>query len=364
MKKLPLVLYNMRVERTYTGGKLLDQWQGINPPEDGWMPEEWVASMIRSRYAPDPDTGLSIIRNKEEDGTRLIDYVHQSPEEILGRKHFQKFGENPGFLTKIIDSDKRLNIQTHPNRVMAKRYFNSDFGKTEAWYVMDTREIEGEDAYILLGFKKGISRKKWVDLIEKQDIDGLVNAMHKIPVSQSDVFLLESGVPHAIGSGCMIAEIQEPTDFTFRVEKISAPGKTFPEETYHQGIGYENMYDCFDYTGYSEVEVLSKMKIASRVRETCDDYSIVSLIRTENTQYFSMEKIVIQVKWDKTGEDSFSVGFVLNGSGVLHWNSEKEELKKGEEFFLPSTKDNVTFVNNGDEVLEVLMCYPPGKITR
>lgn len=360
----PVFLYNMRVERTYTGGKLLDLWQGICPARDGWKPEEWVASTIRSRFAENPDTGLSIIRNSEWDGMFLKDFISRNPKVLLGEHHYQNFGENLGFLTKLIDSDKRLNIQTHPDRERAKLYFDSDYGKTEAWYVMDTRTINGEEPYILMGFKPGISKEKWIELVERQDREGMVESMHKIPVSEGDVFFIESGIPHAIGSGCLIAEIQEPTDFTFRVEKISAPGKTFPEETYHQGIGYEKMYNCFDYTGYNFDDAMKKMKLPVTLREDNVNYSVQPVVRTENTSFFSMEKIVVKRSWALIKENHFSVAFILNGEGTIKSGNNKYSLKKGDEIFFPCSTGELVFMNeNSDNPLEFLMCYPPDVIT-
>ncbi|MDA3808728.1 MAG: hypothetical protein PF518_00220 [Spirochaetaceae bacterium] len=360
----PIFLYNMRVKRTYTGGKLLDLWQGISPAEDRWKPEEWVASTIRSRFAENPDTGLSIIKNPKLEGMKLKDYISGNPEAILGEKHYSKYGENLGFLTKIIDSDKRLNIQTHPDRKRAKLYFNSDYGKTEAWYVMDTRVINGENPFILMGFKPGITKEKWVELIETQDREAMVESMHKIPVLKGDVFIIESGVPHAIGSGCMIAEIQEPTDFTFRVEKIVSPDKTFPEETYHQGIGYENMYNCFDYTGYSLEKILGKMKIPLTIGEENENYSVYPLVRTENTSFFSMEKIIIKKNWKLLNDSAFSVGFILNGSGSIITGDKKYNIKKGDEIFFPCSSGELTFLNaDKNDPLEILISYPPGVTT-
>lgn len=362
MENDPLFLYSMRVKRTYTGGKLLDEWQHISPGVDGLSPEEWAASTITSRYAEDPATGLSVIRNPEYHGMKLKNYISLDPEKILGTRHYREFGENPGFLTKIIDSDKRLNIQTHPDRERAKLYFDSEYGKTEAWYVMNSRIIDGEDPYVLLGFKPGITREKWEHLVSIQDIESLVDCLHKIPVIPNDVFLVESGVPHAIGSGCMIAEIQEPTDLTFRVEKVENAGNPCPEEIYHQGIGYEKMFDCFDYTGYLYEEILAKVKINVEPKEDCKSYTLIPLIQTKNTTYFSMEKVVVHDTWQTVNDSVFCTAVVLKGSGFLVYKGLKSPLIASDELFFPRSCKEVFFTSNEDG-LELLICYPPGRIT-
>lgn len=81
--------------------------------------------------------------------------------------------------------------------------------RTEAWYIIDGREIDGEPPYILFGFKSGITREKWEKMFREQDIQGMIDSMHKFNINPGQVFLIETGIPHAIGSGCFLIEIQE-----------------------------------------------------------------------------------------------------------------------------------------------------------
>ncbi|MDC7235406.1 MAG: hypothetical protein PQJ58_19415 [Spirochaetales bacterium] len=356
-----LLMHPMRVERTYTGGKLLDQWQGIEPASDGLMPEEWIASSIQSRYAPDPSTGLSRIINKENSGMFLRDYISKDPEGVLGGKHYRRFGENQGFLTKIIDSDKRLNIQTHPDRTRAKLLFNSEYGKSEAWYVMGGRTINGVEPYILMGFKPGMTRERFEKMVASQDIESMERSLHRIPVKKGDVFFIPSGMPHAIGSGCMIAEIQEPTDITFRVEKISHPGKTYPEETYHQGVGYEKMFDCFDYSGFTEDGILEKTRIKHPAETIAAGTTRTPLINSEDSDFFAMERIQTDSSWQLDNTIGFSSAVVLEGSGLIRHSGSEYALKRSSEVFLPCSDEPYTISAAGDQNMDILICYPPGR---
>lgn len=38
-------------------------------------------------------------------------------------------------------------------KLKAKEIFQSDFGKTKAWYILEGRTVKGEDPYVLFGFK-------------------------------------------------------------------------------------------------------------------------------------------------------------------------------------------------------------------
>ncbi len=66
----------------------------------------------------------------------------------------------------------------------------------------------------------------------------MLDSLHKVPLTEGEVLLIEGGVPHAIGSGCFLIEIQEPTDYTLRVERTTVRGETLPDTACHQGAGF------------------------------------------------------------------------------------------------------------------------------
>ena len=357
--KHPIKLKSMRVKRTYTGGKLLDEMQSIFPSKDGNEPEEWVASTIISRFDANPNAGLSIIEEGPHKGEFLRDLIVNNPSEMLGDRHVDKFGESLGFLAKLIDSYHRLNIQTHPDNDKAMEYFNSPFGKTEAWYIIDTRPIEGQDPFLYLGFKTGITKENWVKWIKNQDISSLENALHKIPIQNGDVYLVESGMPHAIGTGTLLAEIQEPTDFTFRVEKMMDGKNSFPDEVYHQGIGYENMFECFHYDGYSLDELVAKTKVKPRIKDFSEGHELIELLGTGQTTRFAMDKLIVRASCVLTTVSSFRTAIVLSGKGVIHHEETVMEVSKSNELFLPLSDTSLFIEALGEEPLEILIFYPP-----
>lgn len=355
----PLLLRHARVQRTYTGGKLLDEWQGVPEPCDGRSPESWIASAVGSRYAKDPDAGLSVVDGPEYSGLKLRDLVAADPQGLLGHPHASVYGADLGYLAKVIDSDKRLNVQTHPSREKAQTLFGSAFGKTEAWYIVGGRQMDGEDPYVLLGFKPGITREEWVALVEAGNRDELVSRLHRLPARPGDVFFIESGVPHAIGSGCLLVEVQEPTDITFRVEKMTGPDGPYPEEVYHQGVGYEKMFDCFDYTGYTADKIDAKVRRAPSLASSCSAYELEILIGPADTSFFGMERLCVHTTFKLALEDRFASAVVLAGTGTVSSPAGSVSIKPSSELFLPCSVDPYIINSNGSEVLEVLICRPP-----
>ena len=170
----------------------------------------------------------------------LAQFIDENPEEILGKKHYAKYGNKLGVLVKLIDSAERLTIQVHPTREKARELFDSQFGKTECWHILGGREVNGEKPCIYFGFKEGITREHWKDVFDRQDIPAMLDCLHRFEVKPGDTFLIEGGIPHAIGAGCFLVEIQEPTDYTVRTERVTPAGLRVADFMCHQGCyGYE-----------------------------------------------------------------------------------------------------------------------------
>ena len=93
----------------------------------------------------------------------------------------------------------------------------------------------------------------------------MLSCLHKVPVKKGDTFIIRGGVPHGIGAGCFLVEIQEPTDYTIRTERVTPSGLPVADAMCHQGLGFEKMFDCFDYQGYSLAELQKKYNRKARI---------------------------------------------------------------------------------------------------
>ena len=352
----PIKLKHNRIERPFKGGYLLDELQDVENPCDGYEAESWIASTTKVAIGKRVDNyGLSKAVSYGEEYI-LKDLVEKYPIEYLGQKHLDKFGENTAVLVKFIDSYSRLLIQVHPNKEYAKEYLNSDYGKTEAWHILAIRDIEGEKPYVYLGFKEGITREKWRQAFLEQDIDGMIKMMHKIYVNQGDTIVVPSGVPHALGGGCLVIEIQEPTDFTMRVEKHRLDGAEISDEMIHNGLGVEKMLDCFSYEGLNKGELLNRYFIKEKEIASEKNFKRVELINDDYKCYFKMEKLEINKKVTISKNYQFAIVVVIDGKGKIVYEGEDIELQKGDEIFIPAC--NKEFIFEGEN-LKVINCYPP-----
>jgi mannose-6-phosphate isomerase len=361
LSQRPLKLLSNRVWRTYHGGKMIEQWQGNEAPQDNSFPEEWIASVVQARNAGREHIveGLSLVEIEGEPSVSLKELVSTRPVSFLGERHVQMFGSQLGVLVKALDSAERLTIQVHPDRQTAKTLFSSAFGKTEAWYILGGREIDGEAPYILYGFKPGMTREQWEKLFWDQDIEGMIQSLNKLEVEPGQVFLVEGGMPHAIGSGCFLLEIQEPTDYTIRVERTTPGGREIPDFMCHQGIGFERMFDCFHYDTYSEDEVADRFRIQSKLVHESKGFLERSLISYEDTKYFALSSIEIAHSCVLGQQGSFSVLVVAAGSGNLIWDGGIMEVQQGDQIFLPAGVEELRCERTAGEMLQLLRCFPP-----
>ena len=353
---IPLKQISNRVWRTYEGGALIDRWKIIDAEVDNSMPEEWIMSTITARGKNRPQgEGLSYI-NTPKGLVSLKELIDSNPKLYLGEHLAEKYGTT-GVLIKMLDSVERLTIQVHPDKQYARTVLNSEFGKTESWYVLNTREVDGEKSVVYMGFKKHVTKELWKSHFENQDINGMLDCLHKIEVKAGDAFMIYGGVPHAIGSGCFLMEVQEPTDYTMRVEKTTPKGLKIGPELIHQGVGEQKMLECFHYNTYSLEEALSEWKITPEVLDSSSEFTFKTLFNEKHTNCFGLSELLLDGSYTMKGDASFYVAVIYSGDGIMQCNGKEYTYKQGDEIFVSAAISDITFVSK--KTSKILLCYPP-----
>ena len=255
-------LLENRVYRTYRGGKHIDAFLGKICCEDSYFPEDWTASVTRA-FNP----------GREE--------IVEGYGRLTDGREIRTVQEEPlRCLVKLLDSAERLVIQVHPTREFAREYFHSEYGKTECWYFLDC----DADACVYLGFKEGITPEAWRDVFDRQDIPAMLGMLHRIPVQKGDCIFVDGGLPHAIGKGCFMIEIQEPSDLMGVTERKTPSGNPIADVKIHGGIGVDNMMKMFHYRGEALESILAKHRLKLRQEEN----GVARLVDREQTDKFSL----------------------------------------------------------------------------
>ena len=317
-------LKSNRVQRTYVGGTRIDQFTGEALFGEGreYYPEDWTASVV---------TAMSGDKNSVPEG------LGQTEENLLIKDIVGK--DDFGIWVKLLDSDERLVIQAHPTVEFARRELNSPFGKTECWYFMDCTE----DACVYLGFKQGVTRELWRKAIEEQNSEKLLSMLWKIPVKAGDFVFVDGGVPHAIGTGCFMIELQEPSDLMVVAEKYTPSGRQIPDYRMDMGMGLEKALEVYDYTTYSLEQI--KAKYCPAKKKVAE--GIYEILGTELTDKFSMYQL--RGNAELTINSKYSVSIVTEGEGIMNGKS----VKKGDRCFL---KEEEKVHTTGAESFCVVIC--------
>jgi mannose-6-phosphate isomerase len=355
LTRQPLLLPPNRVYRLWRGGAVLDRFQGRADPQDGSTPEEWVASTTVSRL-PDrpPDEGLSQVRLPDGGRLPLKTLIETFPEAMLGQAHVARFGAELGVLCKLLDSAMRHFIQAHPDRAFARRHLGSAFGKTEAWIILSTRVIEGEEPYILFGFRDGVTEAEFHRLVREQDSAGLGALVNRVPVAAGEVYLLEAGTPHALGPGVFLVEIQEPTDFVVNAEHRRF-GRT--EAQAFMGLPFEVAMRCFSYEAAGEAFV-RRQRRAPRLLDGSADGREEELIGPGDTPHFGAARLTVRGALADRDRGRCYAGIVVEGGGSLEGESISVPLRAGATFFVPAASRHTTYRASAAP-LTVIKCFPP-----
>ncbi len=351
----PLKLNAARAWRTYFGGKMIDELHGNKNTEDTHFPEEWIASVVSAKNAAREhikDEGLSYIEGTK---TSLKEIIEADPQKALGNAHFKKFGATPGVLVKLLDAAERLGVQAHPSKEKARLYFDSDYGKTECWHIIGTRDINGEKPCVYMGFKEGVTKERWRRMFDKQDIDGMLDCLNKIEVKVGDTYLITGGMPHAIGAGCFLVEIQEPTDYTLRTEKVTPSGFEISDQACHYGIGFDKMFECFEYTPL-DPQTVNRPHV---IIDENADYRLYDIIGYNDTEFFSLKKLELNGEYTLNLEGTYCGIYILFGEGTFISEAEFLTVKSAEQYFIPAEAKAITIKARANKPMTVLISNGP-----
>jgi mannose-6-phosphate isomerase len=175
----------------------------------------------------------SVVASGPQQGATLRQLVRQHGDQLLGQH--AALSAFP-LLFKFLDANQVLSLQVHPNDQQAARLDPPDRGKTEAWVIVDA----APEAVIYAGLKRGFDRAA----VERELHRGTFElCMHRFTPQAGDCVFIPAGVPHALGAGLLVAEIQQSSDTTFRLHdwnRVGADGR--PRELHiEQGL------DVIDY---------------------------------------------------------------------------------------------------------------------
>ncbi len=354
----PLFFLPNRVWRCYTGGALLDKFVG-GRSGDGHFPEDWLASTVKASngvHSTGQNEGVAEIVGENGEKELLSDVLEKCGTDILGQKHFNKFGLTTGVLCKYLDSSVRLPVQCHPDRDTAMKLYNSRFGKAESWHIIDTRVIEGQKPYILMGFKTGVKREDFLMAAYAEDGEAMAEMMHRIEVKPAETYFVPARLPHAIGTGVFMLEVQEPSDLVVTPERYCADVRLTDEEMWGP-LAKEQAIEIFDYTAMEKAELLRRVSAKGWLVKKDKNVEIRELIGSSFTDAFGLWSVAVKGVAGFEIPRAFAVVVVERGEGEIRWRGGSRTIRQGEYFLWPASVSELEY--SAKQGLDLLVCLPP-----
>ncbi len=179
------------------------------------------ADYAESWELSDYHDSVSVVQEGSLAGTTLRQLVQTRGQELLGPAVVAR--DQFPLLVKFIDAHQVLSVQVHPDDETGRR-LAGDNGKTETWVILDAEP----GSLIYAGLKQGVGEAELAEAIQSKTVEHL---LHRFEPKPGDSILIEAGTVHAIGAGVLLAEIQEMSDATFRIDdwgRLGDDGKPRP----------------------------------------------------------------------------------------------------------------------------------------
>ncbi len=156
----------------------------------------------------DLEDDQSVVASGPSNGKPLGRLVREWGSDLLGDAPL--FDGRFPLLIKFLDATETLSVQVHPDRATADRLGGRVRIKNEAWYVLATEP----GGFIYRGVRPGVDAEGLRSAIEQGTVESVLN---RIEVRKGHCYYLPSGTIHALGAGVLVAEVQTPSDITYRV---------------------------------------------------------------------------------------------------------------------------------------------------
>ena len=315
-----ILLFRPNLKEVVWGGRRITDWKGI--PHQDSIGESWEVSAVPGNE--------SVVDGGSFDGMLLSQVIGLMPDEILGRAVARKYANRLPLLVKFIDADKDLSIQVHPSDQMARRVHGENGnGKTEMWYVIDA----GPGAHLYAGFKQELTPQDYSRMVA----DGTIcEALARHEVHKGDVFYIPAGRVHAICGGVLLAEVQQSSDYTYRIYDYGRLGLDGRPRELHTELAAQ----ALDFKVLDEYRTIYSQNPGSANRVVESPYFSVRVTQFSGTFHRNLKKY-----------DSFIICMCIQGDCTLRLRDTGSQilLREGSTCLVPASVADYDITACGSE---------------
>jgi mannose-6-phosphate isomerase len=235
----------------------------------------------------------------------------------------------------LLDAGERLPVHAHPDRAFARDHLGLRHGKTEAWVALEAADVR-------LGFRRDVPLDELAAWVGDQDVPAMLDAMHVLRLERGDAVLVPAGLPHAIGAGALVVELQEPTDLSILMEWTGFAIDGARDG--HVGVGFDTALRAVTRRAWSGAEIEALR--GAHGRRTGDLLPAAS-------EFFRVERWRDAGAWDA----GFGVVVVTAGSGELRPRvGTPVAVRAGQTWLVDHSAGEVELAGDG---IELIRCRPP-----
>jgi mannose-6-phosphate isomerase len=181
----------------------------------------WGGDRLRPGHSPTAEAWVvwegNVIESGCLAGKTLGEAAAQFGAALLGTKALARTGTRFPLLIKLLDCAQWLSLQVHPDDQLAVELEGAgQFGKTEAWHILDA----APGATLIAGIQPDTPPGVIAESIRQGTIIDRVQHVH---VRQGDTVFVPAGTLHALGPGLLVYEVQQTSDWTYRVYDWGRP---------------------------------------------------------------------------------------------------------------------------------------------
>jgi mannose-6-phosphate isomerase len=202
----PFRLAPVLVERPWGGRRLAAYGKGL--PHGETIGESWELCDLPQEVAPHVDDPSSTVLDGPFAGERLRTVVARAGDDLLGSVSPTPDGRFP-LLFKLLDAHEHLSVQVHPHEGYVAAHQGARL-KTESWYIVDADP--GAELYLDV-----VAGTTLADIEAVMGTAGIVPLLGRQAAQPGAFHHVPAGLIHALGAGSLVAEVQTPSDSTFRL---------------------------------------------------------------------------------------------------------------------------------------------------
>ncbi len=305
---IPIAFHPVYKDNIWGGSRIPAQFHRENAP--AICAESWEIS-------GHPD-GMGVVADGPLTGLTMQELCLRYGAGLVGTR--AKRTDRFPLLVKLIDARDKLSLQVHPS--FADPSADPLEIKNECWHILDRTS----DACLYAGFRLGVT-----DAILRESLAGKGGAslLNRFEPAVGETLYIRAGLVHAIGAGCLVYEVQQTSNTTYRLYDWDRVGPDGKPRLLHIDEGLRSV----DWSLPPPKMEAPRPVLGSNLR-VCVSTPFFTLLQLDTSEPETFQ----------TKGESFHVLFARKGSFTVSTPGGEAPLPYGSRLLIPASADSYTLI--------------------